>query len=491
MQVKDFESFTVPILERVLRSEEETIFIFDEIGKMELMSHDFISLVKRLLESENEKLHVLGTVAIKGPGFIAESKGMAEVVEISVEDRDAKMLEVVKRLEAVGDGNQGYGGARVRGRWRPKAKVSPESDVKGDLWCAGMGKGLYGQLGRGARETSSEVQALGIDAEVQAASCGFDHTAVVLCNKLLLFGRNNRGQCASPCSGTRSEKDLPDPSEDVLEPRVPDGMPENRAVRAVSCGGDHTLVLFESGDVWACGDNSSGQLGLGAGSKMSTSLTRCALFPAAAVSAGFRHSAAISQEKLYVWGGNQQGQLGLGGRKAVHEPTVLELGSAVRGCALGRWHTLALTSVVWAFGWGRFGVLAQGDVQDHQRPVSVELPPPVHHVASGAVHCGAICGPKRQCYMWGRGSLGRCGLGSEANVMRPQAILQLEDVASLVLGGDFSAALSATNWWLWGKNEEGQLGFQDRSPHLLPTKSAALAGFRHLALGDCHTLAFR
>ena len=91
--------------------------------------------------------------------------------------------------------------------------------------------------------------------------------------------------------------------------------------------------------------------------------------------------------------------------------------------------------------------------------------------------------------MWGRGSLGRCGLGSEANVMRPQA-LGLQEVASLVLGGDFSAAFSE-GWWLWGKNEEGQLGFQDRAPHLLPTKSEALAGFRHLALGDCHALAFR
>lgn len=58
------------------------------------------------------------------------------------------------------------------------------------------------------------------------------------------------------------------------------------------------------------------------------------------------------------------GQLGLGRRQnAVHEPQILDVGEKVRATALGRWHSLAVTvtSMVWAFGWGRFGVLGQGD----------------------------------------------------------------------------------------------------------------------------------
>ena len=38
----------------------QQIFVFDEIGKMELLSRDFISRVQLLLESKNPKLHVLG-----------------------------------------------------------------------------------------------------------------------------------------------------------------------------------------------------------------------------------------------------------------------------------------------------------------------------------------------------------------------------------------------------------------------------------------------
>ena len=45
--------------------------------------------------------------------------------------------------------------------------------------------------------------------------------------------------------------------------------------------------------VFACGDHSSGQLGIGAGPKMSPQLRPVRVGQAQAVSAGFRHSAAV------------------------------------------------------------------------------------------------------------------------------------------------------------------------------------------------------
>ncbi|CAK9118752.1 unnamed protein product [Durusdinium trenchii] len=532
VQVEEFERFTVPILDRVLDERaggQERIFIFDEIGKMELLSPDFISRIRRLLESKDPKLHVLGTVAIAGSGFIAQSKRLprVELVEISVQNRDERAEEVAARFLGTDSGceggtggsgpspektqgGRGGGQSGMKGRWRPKAKLSPgpeaepnfdppPRDQKGVL---AMGKASYGQLGRGDKglaETSGDpIGPCGVDGQIVAASCGFDHTAIVLPESLLLCGRNNRGQCGRPTSGRRSEKDLPDFSEDVALPQIPHGLARHDKVKSVACGGDHTLVLMDNREVWACGDNSAGQLALGTGApKMSSSLLPCATLQSAeSVAAGFKHSAAICKERLYLWGANNQGQLGLGRRQnSVHEPVLVDLGAPVRSCALGRWHSLALTvtSVVFSFGWGRFGVLGQGDFTDHHSPVRVELPAPVYQIASGAVHCGAICSPKRQCFMWGRGSLGRSGMGSEANVMTPRAVPGLEGLAALALGGDFSAAVSAVGeWWLWGKNEEGQLGFgSDRENRLVPTRSAALTGFRHIALGDCHALAFR
>ena len=375
-----------------------------------------------------------------------------------------------------------------------------------------MGRAAYGQLGRGEPLSSSGdvLAVLGLGPEgsgsavssVSSASCGFDHTGIVTCEgQLLLCGKNNKGQCARKSRGTRGDKDPPDFSEDLAVPQVPEGLLAGSKVKQVACGGEHTLVLMETGEVLSCGSNLGGQLGLGqSGPKMSASLSRVKLPPADAVSAGFCHSAAICSDRLYMWGDCNQGQLGLGRRqRQMAEPQLVDVGGPVRAVALGRWHSLVLSlGTVWAFGWGRFGVLAQGqNMENHLFPVKIEgLPAPVHILACGAVHCGAVCGPARECYMWGRGSLGRLGLelGSEANVARPRPVPGLRDVTALALGGDFSAAVTAAgDWWLWGKNEEGQLGQGDmnRENAWKPIRTPALAGYRQAALGDCHALAFR
>lgn len=82
--------------------------------------------------------------------------------------------------------------------------------------------------------------------------------------------------------------------------------------------------------------------------------------------------------------------------------------------------------------------------EDHHHPVRVEgLPLPVHHIASGAVHCGAICGSSRQCFMWGRGSLGRCGMG-ESNVLKPKAIPNFE--GAMAFGSPGKGILKHQTW---------------------------------------------
>jgi alpha-tubulin suppressor-like RCC1 family protein len=149
-------------------------------------------------------------------------------------------------------------------------------------------------------------------------------------------------------------------------------------------------------------------------------------------------------------------------------------------------------SQVWAFGWGRFGVLGQGDTSDHRSPVEVQgLKGKVHVLSAGAVHNGAIVGTERRLFVWGRGSFGRLGLGSQANSLWPTAHPSLEHVEHLVMGGDFGVALSAGKWFVWGKNEEGQLGLgdSDRENRTLPTENVGLNGFSHVFVGDCHTLA--
>ncbi|XP_026687988.1 probable E3 ubiquitin-protein ligase HERC4 isoform X1 [Diaphorina citri] len=46
----------------------------------------------------------------------------------------------------------------------------------------------------------------------------------------------------------------------IISPVAPD-FPLSRAVKQVSCGRFHTLVITESGQVYSCGNNEFGQLG--------------------------------------------------------------------------------------------------------------------------------------------------------------------------------------------------------------------------------------
>ena len=94
-------------------------------------------------------------------------------------------------------------------------------------------------------------------------------------------------------------------------------LPGTRAM-AVAAGSRHSLAVDETGRVWAWGDNSSGQLGLGhtkpvAGMALVTGLPG----RTSVIAAGTQHSMALLTDgTVWVWGANNRGQLGRGAADA-------------------------------------------------------------------------------------------------------------------------------------------------------------------------------
>jgi alpha-tubulin suppressor-like RCC1 family protein len=83
-------------------------------------------------------------------------------------------------------------------------------------------------------------------------------------------------------------------------------------IQKVVAGADHTLVLTDKG-LFACGNNSVAQLGLGHKNKCSTLAPVSPLLGTIQqVAAGGLHSLIFTDQKLYTCGGNRFGQLGLG-----------------------------------------------------------------------------------------------------------------------------------------------------------------------------------
>lgn len=94
VDVAGFEKDVVPIL----NAESDTeIFIIDEIGKMECLSHKFTTAVRRLFTSEKT---VLATVAQKGSGLISEVKSYpdAKLFKLTRHGNEKVITEILQLL---------------------------------------------------------------------------------------------------------------------------------------------------------------------------------------------------------------------------------------------------------------------------------------------------------------------------------------------------------------------------------------------------------
>jgi len=112
-----------------------------------------------------------------------------------------------------------------------------------------FGANEYGQLGLGDIEERGTPVQLPLRVKVKDVSVGNYHTIILdLAGNVLTFGRNNYGQL-----GIGQIDDEPHPNPCVL--------PGIKA-KAVFAGPYQSFFITSGGDVYACGDNTRGQLGI-------------------------------------------------------------------------------------------------------------------------------------------------------------------------------------------------------------------------------------
>ncbi|NPA53964.1 MAG: NTPase [Aquificae bacterium] len=97
VDIKAFEDVVIPVLEKALK--ENKIVVIDEIGKMELFSEKFLSLVKEIF---NKKDKILATVPIKNiHPFVKELKERKDVllIEVSLSNRNQLPEKIIQLLK--------------------------------------------------------------------------------------------------------------------------------------------------------------------------------------------------------------------------------------------------------------------------------------------------------------------------------------------------------------------------------------------------------
>ncbi|TKY56786.1 Ultraviolet-B receptor UVR8 [Spatholobus suberectus] len=119
-------------------------------------------------------------------------------------------------------------------------------------------------------------------------------------------------------------------------------------IEGVAAGLWHTVCTSADGDVYAFGGNQFGQLGTGA--DQAQTLPRLVDSPslenmhAKNISCGARHTALVTEGgKVFCWGWNKYGQLGLGDVIDRNIPSEVTIeGCVPKNVACGWWHTLLL-----------------------------------------------------------------------------------------------------------------------------------------------------
>ncbi|KAK8356942.1 hypothetical protein V6Z12_A05G388000 [Gossypium hirsutum] len=152
----------------------------------------------------------------------------------------------------------------------------------------------------------------------------------------------------------------------------------------VAAGGRHTLALSDAGAVLTFGWGLYGQCGQGStDDELSpTSVSSLLGIKIVSVAAGLWHTVCISADgDVYAFGGNQFGQLGTGGDQAENQtlPRLLEdpslENSHVKFVSCGARHSAIITEdgKIFCWGWNKYGQLGLGDVIDRSTPSQVTI----------------------------------------------------------------------------------------------------------------------
>ncbi|KAL4227433.1 putative E3 ubiquitin-protein ligase herc1 [Mactra antiquata] len=281
--------------------------------------------------------------------------------------------------------------------------------------------------------------------------------------------------------------------------------PKDSCIKAVSSskGSDgHTLALSRSGEVYSWGDGDFGKLGHGNNTtqKFPKLISGLSGIVVVQVSAGFRHSAAVTNDgELYTWGEGDYGRLGHGDSSSKNLPTKVKDLSPVCHVACGSSHTVVLSrdcKTLWSFGSGDSGKLGHGDVCRQYKPKIIDslLGVTIRKVVCGC-HFTLILTTTGQLYACGTGSVIGCG-SPDTTALKPRLIEDLQTIRliDVACGDNHCLVLTHDNVvYAWGNNAMGQCGqSHSQSPVTRPKKVTTLnkVHINQISAGTSHSIAW-
>jgi alpha-tubulin suppressor-like RCC1 family protein len=260
----------------------------------------------------------------------------------------------------------------------------------------------------------------------------------------------------------------------------------------ITIGVGYDFIIFGNalGDVYSKGNNRFGQLGDSTvGTNGSVNWSKLT-FPNLqsgeknyTVFAGHQFAGVISSNnRLFMWGDNTYGQLGLGNTNQQNNPALVSLTGRPIFMSLGHYHSLMLNNSNQVYAWGRndMGQVGDSTLTNKLSPALISFAnlnagEVITQLGAGENFSLALTNQGRL-YAWGSNDMGQ--LGSSMALSRsiiprivPVSQLQLgETIIKIDVGPQTAYALTNFGRVLsWGSNSNGELGQLDISFSNIPT----------------------
>lgn len=367
-------------------------------------------------------------------------------------------------------------------------------------------------LGMPHRGVPPATTAVSLKDGIMSCGVGAGFTAIVSRRgALYTFGFGGWGQLAFDASGTKTS--TPD-RVPVVNGATRVGYFARTAVTYVAAGFSFALAIVEGERVYAWGNNSFGQCGLG----MDPTRYNCIVIPQEVswladkiiiqVACGSYFSLALSASgDVYSWGTIECCGLGLQPDPSIVPPHMLmrDVGKESQGIILspvrvqdlsnivqiaaGGWHALALNSIgeVYAWGIGTGGRLGLGHTDHVHVPARINC-----NFFFTRIGCGCYTSygidDNATLYLWGINDMMQLGIQGPSKVVTPTRVL--DRVRDVALGKYYSVVLTFDNTFHMAgvmESEEGitkSKGFHDTEnlPDLIKPDAMARKGFHGLRL---------
>jgi alpha-tubulin suppressor-like RCC1 family protein len=320
--------------------------------------------------------------------------------------------------------------------------------ANGTLWS--MGFNNTGQLGNGTTTSTLLPGQVGSDNRWIAVSSGSNTTHAIRADRTLWgWGRNGYGQIGDGSKG--------------FHRLAPVQVGSDKTWVMVSGGYYHTIGLKADGTIWAWGDNTYGQIGDGTNTARLVPTQIGSDSNWVAVSAGSFHNLATKSDgTLWAWGRNSYGAHGgpLGDGTFVDKNYPIQVGDTWKTFSAGFISSYAMKAdgTIWIWGGNHQGELGLGDYASRTTPVRWSGDRVWRRLAAKNDTFHAIA---PEGVLWGSGDSAYGQLGNGTTVRSLWPSLVNSDNQWKVLGQQWYCALAVKSdgtLWAWGRNDYGQLG---------------------------------